>query len=71
MLQLDFKAAFYAQPVLFCFLVPLAVCFMKMGFDYVKTGEKDLCLWQNIIVYSAIACLIIYCVYVNITMLTK
>ena len=71
LLQLDFKAAFYAQPVLFCFLIPLAVCFVKMGIDYVKTGSKDLCLWQNIIVCCAIACLLIYCVYVNITMLTK
>ncbi|MBQ8057026.1 MAG: DUF2752 domain-containing protein [Ruminococcus sp.] len=71
LLQLDFKGAFYAQPVLFCFLIPLAVCFTKMGIDYVKTGNKDLCLWQNIIVYCAIACLLIYCVYVNIEMLIK
>lgn len=71
LLQFDFKAAFYAQPVLFCFLIPLAVCFTKMGIDYVKTGKRDLCLWQNVIVYSAIVCLFLYCVYVNITMLIK
>ena len=69
LLQFDFKAAFDAQPVLFCFLIPLTLCFGKMGIDYVKTGDKTLSLWQNIILYIAIACLIIYCIYVNITML--
>ncbi len=59
------------QPVLFVFLLPLAVCFTKLGIDYVKTGEKTLKLWQNIIVYSAIVCLLLYCVYANIMMFIK
>lgn len=71
LLQLDFKEAFLVQPVVFVFLLPLAVCFAKMGVDYVKTGEKTLSLWQNIIVYSAIVCLILYCIYTNIIMLIK
>ena len=71
LLHLDFKAAFSAQPVLFCFFLPLAVCFVKMGVDYVKTGSKELELWQNIIVYSAIFSLILYCIYVNISMMIK
>ena len=71
LLQFDFKEAFIVQPVLFCFLLPLVVCFVKLGIDYVKTGEKTLKLWQNIIVYSAIVCLLLYCVYANIMMFIK
>lgn len=71
LLRFDFKEAFYCQPVIFCFLIPLTICFAKMGIDYVKRGDKSLSLWQNIIVYSAIACLLLYCVYSNIMMYIK
>lgn len=64
-LRFDFKAAFSFQPVLFCALIPLAVCFFGMAVNYVKKGTKMLTLWQNIIVYTTIVALLVYCVYVN------
>lgn len=64
-LRFDFKAAFSFQPVLFCALIPLAVCFSAMAVNYVKKGTKTLYLWQNIIVYTTIVALLVYCVYVN------
>ena len=64
-LRLDFKAAYSVQPVLFCALIPLAVCFSAMAVNYIKKGTKTLSWWQNIIVYTTIVALLVYCVYVN------
>ena len=65
-LRFDFNAAFSFQPVLFCASIPLMVCFVAMAVNYVKKGTKTLSLWQNIIVYTTIVALLVYCVYINI-----
>ena len=66
-LRFDFKSAFSFQPVLFCALIPLAVCFAAMAVNYIKKGTKTLSAWQNIIVYTTIVALLINCVCINVT----
>ena len=68
-LRLDLTAAFAFNPALFCSLPLLCICFGAYAVHYVKTGEKKLFLWQNVIIWLVIAALLAFCVYRNADML--
>ena len=65
LMRLDFVAAFHYQPVFFCSLLPLGVCFGTQAFRYVKTGDAKLYWWQNVIIGIVIVALTVFCIYRN------
>ena len=62
----DFAEAFYSNPALFCTLPFLGVVLVADKIDYIREGARKKRLWKNVIVISATAILIVFCIYRNI-----
>ncbi len=66
LIRLDFKASFGFNPVVFCALPFLAICFGAQAVKFIKTGKNDLALWQNIIIWMISAALLIFGIIRNL-----
>lgn len=66
LLQLDFAAAFAANPVLLLEIPLLAMIFIPYVIRYVQTGCWQLCFWQNIALWVCIIFLVLYGIVRNL-----
>ncbi|MCI9445778.1 MAG: DUF2752 domain-containing protein [Lachnospiraceae bacterium] len=66
LMQLDFKAAFLCNPMLFLLLAPLGAVLAASAASYVNHGAWKLKRWQNTILYVSIALLVVFCAVRNI-----
>ena len=66
LLRLDFPAAFAANPVILLQSPVLAVIFVTYLVTYIRTGHWQMYRWQNIMLWSCIASLVLYGIVRNL-----
>ena len=66
LLSFEFAEAFHSNPALFCTLPFIAVVLVADKIDYIREGMRKKRLWKNVIIISATAILIVFCIYRNI-----
>lgn len=66
LLQLDFKAAFMANPALFLSAPLLVILFIPYLIGYIMTGKRQMRFWQNAVLWICIVILVLYGIARNV-----
>lgn len=69
LLRFDIVEAFKYQPVIFCSILPLSICFGVHALRYVKEGKVPFYKWQNVLMWFVIVALLLFCIYRNVRMI--
>lgn len=69
LLQLDFRAAFMANPALFLSAPLLMIIFVSYLIGYIMTGKRQMRFWQNVVLWICIIILVLYGIARNIFLL--
>ncbi len=65
LLRLDIAAAYAANAALLCLLPGLALCTGVWLYRYIRTGERKLQHWQQLLLWGSIGVLLIHAVLRN------
>lgn len=66
LMQLDFRKAFFYNPMLFLLLLPLGIVCAGSVAGYIKDGTKQIQRWQKFVLYVCIVLLMLYGVVRNV-----